>query len=703
MCGSLRRVAIVFAAITLLILTHTATAQTQLCFPENARVVVWYVNGSPQLIAGARPKYVVVDPDSGPYDTPWSAGDIEFLKSRGAKVLAYVNIGFAEDWRWYWNGSWGPDNHPPWLEWVEYPGWEGEYFVKFWHSSAWGPGGWVVVLKREIKRVMSMGFDGVFLDNVDAYTFWLEPELYNLTIPRADNATEYMIKLVDELSKYCKSINPACVVAVNIGGGVELLANETFLNAIDAVFREEVWYSVGEKVPPEETAEALKYLYIARDAGKDVIAIEYVANGSQGLDALTKAIRNGFYIVATTDYLLSTMPPSAPVYSTVAVADEFVVWAFREPFSNFTLYIGELCGDTVSETAEFQGAGGHIVASVYDPKTNTLYIAWAAPEDGKYVVKVAKVSAEVGKSENISTLTARIVSENAHPATPLAIAQVYDKLHVLYLDRELHLTHAVIDKETLEVTKLEELDNGPIRLVTAASTGSFAVAAWVNNNTLKIAFIDERGVELKKLCEGTDPWRLSAARYNETAVAILYVKQGKTHLLLASKESTRDYEINAPTPQPATPVATLNNYVAYCTDNGTVIYALSNKTYSIVHTRADAIAATDNALLAIRTSEKACGGIEATKLLELEKEKSQTGGTTTTPSNQTSQKQQQEQKEQTTYPTITTLPKSIIKGIAGAVAGIIILVTVLISKKTSKRSKTRHKQKISSRGGSSGV
>ena len=91
------------------------------------------------------------------------------IKANGGKrlVLAYLSIGEAEDYRWYWKRWWwkfvkkdllGPEN----------PYWEGNYLVKYWKGL------WKRIVRIYIRKIMRAGFDGVFLDKVDSYETWEE-------------------------------------------------------------------------------------------------------------------------------------------------------------------------------------------------------------------------------------------------------------------------------------------------------------------------------------------------------------------------------------------------------------------------------------------------------------------------------------------------------------------------------------------------
>jgi len=109
------------------------------------------------------------------YDTePLSKAEVESLKTKsdGGKrlVIAYMNIGSAEKWRYYWNKSW-KIGKPSWIK-KNYEGYEGEYYVEFWDQE------WKAIIFRGadsyLRRIINAGFDGTYLDNTEAYHY-----LYN--------------------------------------------------------------------------------------------------------------------------------------------------------------------------------------------------------------------------------------------------------------------------------------------------------------------------------------------------------------------------------------------------------------------------------------------------------------------------------------------------------------------------------------------
>lgn len=86
-------------------------------------------------------------------------------------ILAYVDIGEAEDYRTYWEDSWTPPSgdspgNPDFILTTDPDGWSGNYPVAFWDrrwQSIW------LGEKGLIRRLAREGFDGVYLDWVEAY------------------------------------------------------------------------------------------------------------------------------------------------------------------------------------------------------------------------------------------------------------------------------------------------------------------------------------------------------------------------------------------------------------------------------------------------------------------------------------------------------------------------------------------------------
>lgn len=105
---------------------------------------------------------------------PYSGSDMMRLhtKANGGNrlVISYMSIGEAEDYRYYWNTDW-KKNPPTWLG-KENPDWNGNYKVKYWKQE------WKDIILGDdnsyLKKIIDSGFDGVYLDIIDAFEYYEE-------------------------------------------------------------------------------------------------------------------------------------------------------------------------------------------------------------------------------------------------------------------------------------------------------------------------------------------------------------------------------------------------------------------------------------------------------------------------------------------------------------------------------------------------
>ena len=112
---------------------------------------------------------VVIDAFFGG-DRPFSAADVARMQrkpSGGRRLaLAYLNVGAVETWRYYWQTGWGTGN-PSWIGATYSEKYSDEFWAHYWRAE------WHDIIYKSgnsyLKLVMDQGFDGVFLDNIDAY------------------------------------------------------------------------------------------------------------------------------------------------------------------------------------------------------------------------------------------------------------------------------------------------------------------------------------------------------------------------------------------------------------------------------------------------------------------------------------------------------------------------------------------------------
>ena len=90
-------------------------------------------------------------------------------KANGGKrlLISYMDIGSAEKYRYYWKKGWSLGN-PSWLK-KKYKDYPDEIWVKYWDTD------WQNIIygneNSYLDKVLNAGFDGVYLDNIEAYYF----------------------------------------------------------------------------------------------------------------------------------------------------------------------------------------------------------------------------------------------------------------------------------------------------------------------------------------------------------------------------------------------------------------------------------------------------------------------------------------------------------------------------------------------------
>tara|TARA_R110000868_G_scaffold37111_14_gene131638 strand:+ start:50305 stop:51279 length:975 start_codon:yes stop_codon:yes gene_type:complete len=116
--------------------------------------------------------YGVVIMDAFYFDTLLTQTDLNQIRKKadgGSRlIISYMSIGEAEDYRYYWQQDWTAGN-PEWIV-TENPDWEGNYKVKYWDL------GWKSYIygnpESYLQKILNSGFDGVYLDIIDAFYYF---------------------------------------------------------------------------------------------------------------------------------------------------------------------------------------------------------------------------------------------------------------------------------------------------------------------------------------------------------------------------------------------------------------------------------------------------------------------------------------------------------------------------------------------------
>jgi cysteinyl-tRNA synthetase len=204
----------------------------------------------------------------------------------GPKILlAYLSIGEAEDYRYYWQSDWEEGN-PAWLE-GENPDWPGNLKVRYWEP------GWQSVVFDYAGRILAAGFDGAYLDIVDAYEYFADRG--------RTTAAQEMPELVAALAAFFRTRNPDFYIFPQNAPELAGLA-PGYLDAVDGIGQEDIYYghnSDDEPTSSSVTLELERHLDRLRGAGKLVLTVDYATSPAHVSDAYATARSKGYVPLAT--------------------------------------------------------------------------------------------------------------------------------------------------------------------------------------------------------------------------------------------------------------------------------------------------------------------------------------------------------------------------------------------------------------------
>lgn len=248
----------------------------------------WLDNINKDIIRNSKYDLIIMDYSSDGNETgEYAITDVNYMKSTGENrkfLLSYISIGEAEDYRFYWDETWDanhdgiPDGGAPgWLD-IENPEWEGNYKVKFWMIE------WQQIIFDYLDRIMIAGFDGIYMDIVDAY------EYYQGILPNADLR---MIDFVGGISNYTKT-QAIGNFSIFVQNADNLLLNSTYLEHIDGIGREDLFYD--DNMPTDDSwrHEGISNLNIVINDSKIVLVTDYPQSTALKYNFYKSCINNGF-------------------------------------------------------------------------------------------------------------------------------------------------------------------------------------------------------------------------------------------------------------------------------------------------------------------------------------------------------------------------------------------------------------------------
>lgn len=237
---------------------------------------------------------------------PWPPEAIEAIRKArpGRKVIAYLSIGEAEDYRDYWQKKWDanadgkPDEGAPGFLCAVNPDWQGNYKVRYWHRD------WQALIIKRLSDILStQKFDGLYLDIVDGYAFFehdLKTDEWIDHRPNPQTGNSYrvdMIRWVKLIAENARKINSQALIVPQ--NGEALLADKDYVKCIDAIGIEDL-YTEGNKLQPAQgTEDRLAFLKPFIQTGKPVWLIEYPTHPARQRLVIAQAQAQGMRLLIT--------------------------------------------------------------------------------------------------------------------------------------------------------------------------------------------------------------------------------------------------------------------------------------------------------------------------------------------------------------------------------------------------------------------
>jgi cysteinyl-tRNA synthetase, unknown class len=258
------------------------------------------------LLADSGRDLVIIDYSfSGDRFGKWSTAELNKLRAQkpGRKIVAYLSIGEAENYRGYWQPVWDrdnntqPDDGAPGFLLAGNPQWVGNYRVKYWDSF------WQNIIIRYVDEIILQGFDGLYLDIVDGFQFFEYNPLNNKSVANKINEEtkqsyrQDMVDWVVRISQHARRKKPDVLIIPQ--NGSQLLAFDAFVTHISAISLED-FFTEGNRKQPESRIRLInQYLTPMREANKPILVVEYPTNKTLKEYVRTEADKLGYTILIT--------------------------------------------------------------------------------------------------------------------------------------------------------------------------------------------------------------------------------------------------------------------------------------------------------------------------------------------------------------------------------------------------------------------
>ncbi len=301
------------------------------------------------------------DPDEKQFDTKKLIDRLKnSMASNGINrklLIAYIDIGEAEDWRWYWTWSerspedvnCDPADFPP-PEWPDYivkcdpDGFSGNYPVRFWDPE-WKD---IVIFgentgsdpdrdfKSILDEVINDGFDGIYLDWVEASE---DVDIIDLARSEGRDAVEEMITFIQEMRDFATERDPDFIIIQQNAASI-IDGHPELVQVIDAIAQEAIWFDgdadfgwsdprgCDKETDADTTDGYLEFLKMYKEANLPVFNCEYACKSAEA--AYSRALGEGLipYVSRRSLSELTETPPPL-LQNQIPLAKNIIDWGYQ--------------------------------------------------------------------------------------------------------------------------------------------------------------------------------------------------------------------------------------------------------------------------------------------------------------------------------------------------------------------------------------
>ncbi|MBO7534694.1 MAG: endo alpha-1,4 polygalactosaminidase, partial [Victivallales bacterium] len=235
---------------------------------------------------------VVIDYSfDGSKEGMWRPQEIAAMKKSDSnrRIVAYLSIGEAEDYRPYWKKEW-KEKRPGFLV-EENKEWKGNFRVRYWRKD------WQAIVFSYLETIVNQGFDGVYLDIVDGYEFF-EKGKDNCVNPETKRTyRQDMKQFVTEIAKRAKQHSAHFMVIQQ--NAQALFEDSEYMSQLDGIGAEDVFTNGKRAQKEREISETIGYLKKAQAKGLIVVLVDYPKGAELQEFVCKNATKNGLDVLIT--------------------------------------------------------------------------------------------------------------------------------------------------------------------------------------------------------------------------------------------------------------------------------------------------------------------------------------------------------------------------------------------------------------------